>query len=158
MEREHDPELAARERWDAAWREVQELNLSDPRAAVARAEAWVAEDPAGEGRALALRALAYALRTFGAYDRAERCFLEAEEAFAALGLHDEVARAKIGHVAALRYLGRYDEAIELARGNLEYMRSRGEALALDAARQTINLGLIYWRRGKLEDALACFDE
>jgi len=147
-----------RSRWDASWRQIQDLNLSDPHAAVARAEAWLAEEPSGEGRARALRALAYALRTSGAYDRAEPCFVEAEEAFAALGLHDDVARTKIGHVAALRYLGRIDDAIDLARGNLEYLHGRGPELGLDAARQTSNLGLIYWRRGDLESALACFDE
>src|SRR2546423_12249070 len=111
MEREQSPELVTRRRWERCWREVQELNLSDPRAAVTRAEAWLDEDVAGEGRALALRALAYALRTFGAYERAEHCFLEAEQVFAELGLHDEVARAKLRHVAAPRHLGRHDEAI-----------------------------------------------
>src|SRR2546430_13254453 len=99
MESEQRLELVTRHRWERYWREVQELNLSDPRAAVTRAEAWLDEDVAGEGRALALRALAYALRTFGAYERADECFVEVEQAFAELGLHDEVARAKLGHVA-----------------------------------------------------------
>ena len=158
MESEQRLELVTRHRWERYWREVQELNLSDPRAAVARAEAWLDEDPAGEGRALALRALAYALRTSGTYDRADERFVEAEQAFAALGLDDDAARTRIGHVEALRYLGRYDDAIDLAQRNLAYLRGRGPDFALDVARQTINLGLVNWRRGDLDGALACFDE
>ncbi|MGE3911110.1 MAG: CHAT domain-containing protein, partial [Chloroflexota bacterium] len=110
----------------------------------------------GEGRARALRAAAYALRVAGQYDRAEPRFTEAEQAFAALGLHDDAARTRIGHVEALRYLGRYDEGIALANGNLEYLRSRGPEFGLDVARQTINLGLVRWRSGDLDEALSCF--
>src|SRR5215212_4535767 len=90
-------------RWEANWRQIQELNLSDPHAAVARAEAWVEEEANGaagkstsaEGRARALRGLAYALRTAGAYERADQAFVEAETAFARLGLDDDAARTKI---------------------------------------------------------------
>jgi tetratricopeptide (TPR) repeat protein len=158
MGREPVPDLATQQRWERYWHEVQELNLSDPRAAVARAEAWLNEEPAGQGRARALRALAYALRTSGAYDRADEHFVEAEQAFAGLGLDDDAARTRIGHVEALRYLGRYDDAIELAQNNLTYLRGRGPDFALDVARQTINPGLVNWRRGDLEGALACFGE
>ncbi|HEY7200218.1 MAG TPA: tetratricopeptide repeat protein, partial [Candidatus Dormibacteraeota bacterium] len=112
----------------------------------------------GEGRARALRAAAYALRFAGIYERAEPRFVEAEEAFAALGLDDDAARTRIGHVEALRYLGRYDEAVALAQRNLAYLRSRGEAFGLDVARQTVNLGLVYWRHGDLEQALGCFEQ
>jgi CHAT domain-containing protein len=76
----------------------------------------------------------------------------------ALGLEDDAARARIGHVEALRYLARYDEGIALAQRNLAYLRARGPEMGLDVARQTINLGLVYWRRGDLEQALASFGE
>jgi tetratricopeptide (TPR) repeat protein len=148
----------SRARWDLAQREIERLNLTDPRAGAARAEQWLADEPAGEGRARALRAVAYALRFAGSYDRAESRFVEAEDAFATLGLDDDAARTRIGHVEALRYLGRYDEAIDLARRNLAYLQSRGPSFGLDVARQTVNLGLVYWRRGDLEHALACFEE
>jgi CHAT domain-containing protein len=148
----------ARQRWDALAREIERLNQTDPHAGVARAEGWLADEPGGEGRARALRALAYALRVAGLYDRAEPRFCEAEEAFAALGLDDDAARTRIGHVEALRYLGRYEDAIALAHGNLAYLGSRGPEFGLDVARQTINLGLVNWRRGDLEGALACFGE
>jgi tetratricopeptide (TPR) repeat protein len=149
-------EQAARERWAETAREIERLNQADPHAGVARAERWLADEPDGEGRARALRALAYALRVAGQYDRCEPCFVEAEEAFIALGLEDDAARARIGHVEALRYLARYDDAIALAQRNLAYLQSRGPSFGLDVARQRVNLGLVYWRRGDLEQALDGF--
>src|SRR5437764_7785067 len=137
MQPEQRPEAPSRQRWEAYWSEIQDLNLRDPRAAVVRAEAWLREDPVGEGRARALRALAYALRTSGAYDRADERFVEAEQAFTELDLHDDAARTRIGHVEALRYLGRYDDAIDLAQNNLTYLSSPGPESALDGARQTL---------------------
>jgi tetratricopeptide (TPR) repeat protein len=148
----------SRQRWEQAAREIEELNLSDPLAGAARAEAWLAEETGGEGRARALRAVAYGLRFAGVYDRCEPRFVEAEEAFIALGMHDDAARTRIGHVEALRYLGRLDEAIALATDNLAYLLSRGPAFGLDVARQRINLGLVYWRRGDLDRAIATFGE
>ncbi|MCC7367903.1 MAG: CHAT domain-containing protein [Chloroflexi bacterium] len=154
-----EPSLdALRERWAARAREVEGCYQTDPHAGVALAEAWQAEEAGGEGQARALRAAAYALRTAGLYERAEPCFTEAEAAFDALGLRDDAARTRIGHVEALRYLARYDEAVALAHRNLEYLRSRGPAFGLDVARQTINLGLVCWRRGDLEEALRCFSD
>ena len=149
---------ADRARWAETGREIERLNQTDPHAGVARAERWLAEEPGGEGRARALRSLAYALRVSGQYERCEPCFVEAEEAFITLGLEDDAARARIGHVDALRYLGRYDEAIELSMRNLAYLESRGPDFGLDAARQRVNLGAVYWRRGDLEQALASFEE
>ncbi len=148
----------ARQRWEQAAREIEQLNLSDPLAGAARAEAWLAEETGGEGRARALRAVAYGLRFAGVYDRCEPRFVEAEDAFVALGMHDDAARTRIGHVEALRYLGRLDDAITLATNNLAYLLSRGPDFGLDVARQRINLGLVYWRRGDLERAIATFGE
>ena len=155
---DQETDAAARERWTATTREIERLNQTDPNAGVARAERWLAEEVGGEGHARALRSLAYALRVSGQYERCEPCFAAAEEAFIALGLEDDAARARIGHVDAFRYLGRYDEAIALAMRNLEYLQARGPALGLDAARQRVNLGMVYWRRGDLEHALASFEE
>jgi CHAT domain-containing protein len=155
---DQESDEAARERWALVAREIERLNQADPHAGVARAERWLAEEPDGEGRARALRSIAYALRVAGQYDRCEPRFVEAEDAFSALGLEDDAARARIGHVEALRYLGRYDEAIALAQRNLAYLGSRGPSFALDVARQQINLGLVYWRRGDLEQALESFRE
>jgi len=149
---------AARERWAETTREIERLNHADPHAGVARAERWLAEEPDGEGRARALRSLAYALRVSGQYERCEPCFVQAEEAFVARGLEDDAARTRIGHVEALRYLGQYDAAIELATRNLAYLQTRGPSFGLDVARQQVNLGLVYWRRGDLERAIDCFKE
>src|SRR5262245_42363274 len=67
---EHDPrpDEAARARWAETAREIERLNQADPLAGVARAERWLAEEPGGEGRARALRSLAYALRVSGQYE------------------------------------------------------------------------------------------
>lgn len=149
-------QAVARREWGARAREIDHLTLSDPRAGLVLAERWLEVEPAGEGRARALRALAYALRFSGANERAHERFAEAERAFMDLSLPDELARTRIGHVVALRYLGRYDEAVELARQNLAYLESRGETFGLEVAKQTNNLGLVYWRVGDLRGALACF--
>lgn len=61
---------ADRERWAQMAREIERLNQADPHAGVARAERWLAEEPDGEGRARALRSLAYALRVSGQYGSA----------------------------------------------------------------------------------------
>src|SRR3954464_7048981 len=99
----------ARERWGQHSGEIERLNLQDPHAGAARAEAWLTEETGGEGRARGVRGGADALRLPGVYERAEPRFVEAEDAFSALGLDDDAARTRIGHVEALRYLGRYDE-------------------------------------------------
>ena len=148
---------ARRAAWEARAADIGRLNLTDPQAAQAQAEAWLADETAPEGRARALKALAYPLRIIGRHDRAAECFTEAEVAFEALGLPDEAARCRIGHVDALRYLARYDEAIAMAEQNLAYFRAGGVGYALDEARQTVNLGLVYWRQGNLEAALRCFE-
>jgi tetratricopeptide (TPR) repeat protein len=155
---EPEPLEAARERWAQTQREIDRLNQADPHAGVARAERWLTEELGGEGRARALRALAYALRVSGQYERCEPTFVAAEEAFISLGLEDDAARTRIGHVDAFRYLGRYDEAIDLAMRNLAYLEGRGPGYGLDAARQRVNLGMVYWRRGDLEQALNSFEE
>jgi tetratricopeptide (TPR) repeat protein len=146
-------EQAHRQAWDARAAEISRLNLADPPSALARAEAWVAAETQTEGRARALKSLAYALRIKGQHERAAESFSEAEAAFEHLGLADEAARCRIGHVDAFRYLGRYDAAIAMAEGNLAYFEAGGEAYALDAARQMVNLSLVYWRQGNLQAAL-----
>jgi CHAT domain-containing protein len=153
-----DPTPADRERWAESAREVERLTQTDPHAGVARAERWLADERDAEGRARALSSVANALRWSGAHDRAEPRFAEAESALIALGLEDDAALSRIGHVEGLRYLGRYDEAVALAKRNLEYLRSRGQDFVVHVGRQTVNLGLAYWRRGDLEVALGCFEE
>lgn len=146
-------EQARRQAWDARAADISRLNLADPPTALARAEAWLVEESEPEGRARALKALAYALRIKGQHERAAESFSEAEAAFELLGLTDEAARCRIGHVDAFRYLGRYDEAIAMAERNLAYFDAGGDAYALDAARQMVNLSLVYWRQGDLHAAL-----
>jgi len=148
--------LARRDVWDARAAEIGRLNASDPPRALVLAEAWVDDASDPSGRALALKALAYALRSNGQHERADEAFGATELAFEALALPDEAARVRIGHVETLRYLGRYDDGIALAGRNLDYFRDRGEGFALESARQTINLGLVHWRRGDLHAAHECF--
>lgn len=98
------------------------------------AEHWLAEETDAEGHARALRAVAYALRQNGDYGRSDELFTEVAERFIDLGLPDEAARARLSHVDALRYLGRYEDAIKLAQDNLDYLKSRGDVMQVDAAR------------------------
>jgi CHAT domain-containing protein len=153
-----DPTPADRERWAETAREVERLTQTDPHAGVVRAEEWLADERDAEGRARALSSVANALRWSGNHDRAVPRFAEAEAALMGLGLDDDAALSRIGHVEGLRYLGRYDEAIALAKRNLEYLKSRGRVFVVHVGRQTVNLGLAYWRRGDLEVALGCFEE
>src|SRR5687767_7055263 len=103
-------------RWEETAAEVERLNRTDPRAAVATAEQWLADERAGgfaAGPAHALRAYARALGFAGRYELAIPHYEESEDRFRSLGLIAEVARTQIGHVWALRCVGRYQEAIEL---------------------------------------------
>src|SRR5688500_5297476 len=112
------PVPAAREAdWAMVAAEIDRLNRSDPAAALLRANAWLAAEQADgspEGVARALRSHARAVRFLGQSEQAIREYEEAEARFAALGNFDEEARTQIGHVTALRYVGRYEDAVDLA--------------------------------------------
>lgn len=145
--------------WEEIASEVERLNRSDPRVALATAERWLAHErtaESAEGCAHALRAYARALGFSGRYELAIPRYEEAEERFRCLGLISEVARTQIGHVTALRCTGRYSEAVDLASRSRAYFLAHGHEL--QAAMQLMNLGTIYRPTGRLAVALRSYRE
>ncbi|MCW3100823.1 MAG: Tetratricopeptide 4, partial [Chthonomonadaceae bacterium] len=65
------------------------------------------------------------------------------------------AQVQIGRVDSLNWLGRYDEAIALARRLETELRAHGEET--DAAKVLVNLGSLYYRRDQYSAALACYE-
>src|SRR5689334_23968044 len=100
--------------WATTAAEIDRLNRSNPRLGLETASAWLAREQAAdsaEGIARALRARAHALRFLGQYDEAIEQYEAVEARFDALGLPSETARTQIGHTTALRYKGRYLDAV-----------------------------------------------
>src|SRR5579871_2064932 len=126
---------------------VQAIRAADLAIILAeRREAWREGAQAWRFRARALRVLgqhAEALMAFAAAaDYAER----ANDPLLA-------ARVQVGRIDSLGWLGRYDEALELA-GRLEarFLSLNAEH---DAANVLINLGGLYFRRDRYAEALNC---
>src|SRR6266545_2803206 len=114
---------------------------------------WLAEERASgspEGYARALRSQAHVLRFLGSYERAAWQYEDAADRFRGLNLGHEAARTSIGHVTTLRYLGRYEQALDLAQRTRAYFLDHGQPL--DAAKQANNLGTLYRRLGRLSEA------
>ncbi|MGE3913134.1 MAG: CHAT domain-containing protein, partial [Chloroflexota bacterium] len=63
---------------------------------------------------------------------------------------------QVGHVTALRYKGRYQEAVDLALHSLEFFRAYGDELS--AAKVFLNLGTLYRPMGRLRDAAHAYRE
>jgi tetratricopeptide (TPR) repeat protein len=79
---------------------------------------------------------------------------QAEAQFAHLGLEVEVARTGLGHVWALRLLGRYEEALTLGLSTRRKLATSGQSA--EAAVQTLNLGTVYRALGRLSAALQAY--
>jgi tetratricopeptide (TPR) repeat protein len=112
---------------------------------------WLAEaTPGSVAEAWAIRATGHAERELGAYELAIARYEQAEEQFAQLGLEVEVARTGLGHVWALRLLGRYEEALGLGLSTRRKLATSGQFA--EAAVQTLNLGTVYKALGRLSTA------
>ena len=118
----------SRERWAELAREIERLNLQDPHAGAARARSVAGRGDrrsrAGHGRCRRRRTRSASPASTSA--REPRVRRGRGRVRRARPRRRRCAMTRIGHVEALRYLGRYDEAIALAQGNLAYLRSRGE--------------------------------
>jgi tetratricopeptide (TPR) repeat protein len=142
---------AERAGWRAREAALRSLRRSNPRLGLVAAAGWLAEaDPDSEAFAWALRAYGRGLTETAEYRQAVAYLERAAALFRALDLEVEVARTATGQVWALRYLGRYDEAVQLARNSSQVLLSHGRLL--DAAQQMLNLGTVYRRMGRLEAA------
>ena len=109
----------------------------------------------GRAAAQAQRLFGQALRVQGDHAGAVTA-LEAAAAFALqAGDTRLAAQVQIGRVDSLNWLGRYDEAIALARRLETELRAHGEET--DAAKVLVNLGSIYYRRDRYASALTCYE-
>ena len=109
----------------------------------------------GRGAAQAWRLVGQTLRAQGDHaaaapilETAAACALQAGDARLA-------AQVQIGRVDSLNWLGRYDEAIALARRLETELRAHGEET--DAAKVLVNLGSLYYRRDQYASALTCYE-
>ena len=96
---------------------IDRLNRSDPRLGLETASTWLAREQArrlGRGRRAGAAGTVPCPAFLRRYDEAIAQYEEVEARFDALGLPAEAARTQIGHVTALRYKGRYQEAVDLA--------------------------------------------
>ena len=64
------------------------------------------------------------------------------------------AQVQIGRIDSLNWVGRYDEAVVLARRLETELRAHGEET--DAAKVLVNLGALYYRRDQFASALSCY--
>jgi CHAT domain-containing protein/tetratricopeptide (TPR) repeat protein len=105
-------------------------------------------------RGLAVWAQANAHELLADYDVAIAHYERAAALFTAAQRPVEAARTRIGQVSALKYIGRFDEALQLAETARQVFVTTGDALSL--AKVDMNLGNLYARRGQPQQALDYF--
>src|SRR5437763_1633435 len=107
------------------------------------------------GRALAQRALGVALRAQARWAEAVEAFNEGARLAEAAGDPLLAAQIPIAAPEALAQLGRYDEALELARSLEKRLRARGAGD--DAAKVLANAGNVHAARERFAEALECWE-
>lgn len=114
-------------------------------------------EQAGDGRdaAQAWRLVGQALRGQGDHAAAETALRTAGARAQEAGDLLLAAQVQIGRVDSLNWLGRYREAVALARALEADLRRRDAPL--DAAKVLVNLGSIYYRRDQYTEALHCYE-
>lgn len=150
-------ELDGTARLEARDDRIRGLSRDDPRAARMEAERWLASARAAGlpiEEAWARRALAHCQRSVGDLAEAVAGYEAAEALFGNLGDRLEQARTGLGHVWALRLLGRYDEAVRLGRRTQRALYELGDPFR--AASQGINLGTVFRRQGHLKAAARAY--
>lgn len=91
-----------------------------------------------------------ALQISGHIERAIEHIDTANTLFRALSLHHDAAGTQVSKVYALAVLGHYDAAIECGLAARAELLELGEALAAGKVEQ--NLGNLYWRRDRYDEA------
>ena len=107
------------------------------------------------GAAQAWRLFGQALRVQGEHAAAAAALETAADRALRAGDALLAAQVQIGRVDSLNWLGRYDEAIALARRLETELRAHGEEI--DAAKVLVNLGSIHYRRDQYAAALSCYE-
>ncbi len=137
---------------------VPRLVRSDKRRAVHVAElaTTIANDLGdAEGVAQSLRAKGNALHGLGRNKAAIEHHRKALQVFRSAGNHEQIARTLSTSIQPLILLGQYDEALAFAREAREIFLKQGDQWRL--ARLELNLGNIFDRRDRFEEALACYE-
>jgi CHAT domain-containing protein len=106
--------------------------------------------------ALSLRAKGNALHALRRNQEAVELHREAVRIFQELGAEEELAKAFSTSMQPLILLGEYDAALQAAARAREIFERRGERLRL--ARLELNLGNLYHRQDRFEQALACYEQ
>jgi CHAT domain-containing protein len=126
---------------------------SDPTrstAAAAALEAFTRYTQEGEVAACAAWSAGLASLVAGQMERAVEHLDDAEARFVALGLKGTAASTQVSKLIALAIVGRYEEAIACGLGALEVLEAHGDILA--AGKIEHNIGNIYWRRDRYDEA------
>jgi tetratricopeptide (TPR) repeat protein len=137
---------------------VPRLVRSDRRRALSVAElaVMIASRLAdAEGVAQSLRAKGNALHGLGRNKAAAEHHQRALQLFRSVGNPDQIARTLSTSIQPLILQGRHDQAFAFAREAREIFSRQGDQWRL--ARLELNLGNIFDRRDRFEDALACYE-
>lgn len=149
-----DDELIAQLRQESHRRERSNPHqaLSIAHLLIDAAAVW--RDPEVEAIALIIQANAY--RLLAKHESALRCYQQSISIYQSLGMEFEAARAGVGQLEPLMYLGRYEEANKLADLAIAQFRSVGEQTAL--GKTLLNQGNILARLSRFEEALGYYEE
>jgi tetratricopeptide (TPR) repeat protein len=107
----------------------------------------------GGHAAQACRMMALTLNANEQYSAAIRYYRRALSGLDALGNAEQAARTRLGFIAALGILGRYQEADDEAKSAHEWFQKNGDSHG--QARLLTNIGNIHLRRENYQDALEC---
>jgi CHAT domain-containing protein len=91
----------------------------------------------------------------GEFERAIRLYDEAAEIYGLSGCIAEQARSQVGKVNALSHLGRFAEALEIGQWAVPLLEKHEQWMPLIT--MTMNLGIVYGRRGEDLKSLKMFD-
>ena len=138
----------------SVWQSIRGTNLysGGPRSsqtdqAIARALAALKVASQTNDRGLlaeACRLMAHTLNADGQYEPSLDYYLKAIALFENSGSGEEAARTRLGHIAALYMMGRYDEAIEVARVAEQWFLANNHFSGL--AKLYTNIGNLNYRR------------
>jgi tetratricopeptide (TPR) repeat protein len=99
----------------------------------------------------ACRLVAHALNVDEQYDQSLDYYQKAIALFESSGSPDQAARTRLGFIAALCMIGKYNEAIAVGAEAEEWFKSKNQPLGL--AKVYANIGNLNYRREHYRDAL-----
>lgn len=126
---------------------------SDPARATGAASALeVLADFTNDGEVAACAAWSAGIASLiaGEMERAVSHLDDAAARFIYLGVENTAAATQVSKLIALAIVGRYDEAIECGLSALKVLETHGDILA--AGKIEHNIGNIYWRRDRYDEA------